>query len=379
MKITVLQENLNKGLASASRIVSNKVQLPVLSNVLLVSDKGRLRLSATNLETGINLWIGAKIEEEGSMCIPAKVLAEYVASLPAEKINLSSEENVLKIECASYNASIIGLSPSEFPVVPTLDDKKLSYLKPSELSEATSQVAYAATQDESRPVLTGVFLKPSEDQGKRIINLVATDGYRLSLKKITCLEGSFGEEEFEKGLIVPGKALTEVSRMVGENDDKKKLGIAVSPGENQIIFSTSEAEVVSRLIEGDYPDFAKVIPSDNETRAILDTELFMRGIKTASIFARESANIVKVEIGKNSLRIMANTAQVGSNVSELEAKVEGKENKIAFNGRYLIDFLNSVKTERVEFQMSSALSPGTFTQVGDNSLLHVIMPVRVQE
>lgn len=375
MKLSVLQENLAKALSATSRTVATQAQLPILNNVLLTTDKGRLKLSATNLETGINFWVGAKIEEKGSVSIPAKVLTEFVATLPPEKIELVTKENSLNLVCGAHQANFVGLPASEFPPIPTLKGKEIIAFNFGDLYKAITQVAFAAAQDEGRPVLAGILMVV---KGKNLV-LVATDGYRLSIKKISGLKEIKKATELKKGLIIPARTLMEVARIAGEQEQEKKVGLTVSSDSNQVIFSTPEAEIVSRLIEGDFPDFEKVIPSKGETKVIVETESLTKAAKMASIFARESANIVRVEIKDSTFKVSANTAQVGSNISEIKVKAEGKKNKIALNSRYLLDFLNSVGAEQISFEMSSPLNPGVFKPVGDNSLLHIIMPVRVQE
>lgn len=375
MKLVTLQENLNKGLAIASRSVASKAQLPVLNNVLLATDKGRLRLSATNLEIGVNYWIGAKIEEEGAISIPAKILAEFVSTLPAEKIDLEVKENSLFLTCGAFKADFIGLSPSEFPAVPTLKDKETLSFEAKELSEAVGKVVFAAATDESRPQLSGVLVVLKDNT----LTLVATDGYRLSLKKMGGLKGISEIKELQKGLIIPGRALAEIAKIIGDQESKEKVILAITPEANQVIFQAGDGEIVSRLIEGKFPDFEKIMPEKRTTKIIVETEMLLKAVRIASILARDSANLVKFNIGEGKLQISANTAQVGSNVSEIEAKVEGEGNKIAFNSRYLLDFLNSVGEDLVGFEMTSPLNPGVFKPVKDASYLHIIMPVRVQE
>jgi len=373
MKLDILQENLAKGLIIVGRTISTRAQLPILSNVLLATDQGRLRFSATNLETGINFWAGAKIIEKGEITVPAKTLAEFVTSLPAEKVSLETKENSLKISCGAYQADLVGLSSKEFPAIPSAKQKPS--LTVSDLAAAVPQVAFAAAQDESRPVLAGVLVSFT-DQG---LQLVATDGYRLSVKKINGIKNSFKETKLPKNLIIPGWALTEVVRIIGGGEEVKPVGLEISLDANQIIFVMDEAEVISRLIEGEFPDFAKVIPPATVTKIILEKESFLRAVRMAAIFARESANIVKFKIAKNKLTVSANAAQVGENISELEAVLTGKENQIAFNSRYLIEFLNNTPGEQISLEMNDRLSPGIFKAVGDDSYLHIIMPVRVQE
>jgi DNA polymerase-3 subunit beta len=382
MKLSVLQENLAWGLTTASRSVATKAQLPVLGNVLLATDQGRLKLSATNLETGINLWLGAKIEHQGAISIPAKILSEYVASLPAEKIDLEIKENLLYLNCGNYQASFIGLPAGEFPNVPSLKGKPEISLTFKDLALAISQVAFAAAQDEGRPVLTGVLM---QTKGENLI-LVATDGYRLSLKKLGGLPGIQKVVEFQKGLLIPARTLMEVGKIISIGEGEKILGLTVTPEENQVIFTTPDCEIVSRLIEGKFPDFEKILPEKGTTRITLDTQSLAMAVRIAAIFARESANIIKWKMenarlpaGQGKLKISANAAQVGDNVSEIEVKLEGKGNSIAFNSRYLLDFLASVNSDLLNFEMTTPLNPGVFTPTGDKSYLHIIMPVRVQE
>jgi DNA polymerase-3 subunit beta len=373
MKISVLQENLNKGLAIAVRAVATRPQLPILTHVLLDSSKGRLKISSTDLETGINLWIGAKIEKEGAISVPAKILAEYVASLPPEKVDLEVKEGLLKVSSGRFEASFNGLAASEFPKIPSVQGKSSLSIEPKPFIEAVSQVALAAASDEARPVLTGIYLFTKDSK----LNLVATDGYRLSVKNLKSPLKTAPTDQFKKGFIVPAQAFQEAARIAGE--ENKPVNFYFTPDSNQLIFLIGDVEVITRLIEGKFPEFEKIIPSGGKTKTMIETENFTRVIRIASIFARESANIVRFQFGKEGIEISANMAQVGENKSLVEAKVEGGEDKIAFNSRYLLDFLSVVGSESFQFEMSGPLSPGIFRPEKDPSFLHVIMPVRVQE
>lgn len=375
MKLIVLQENLTKGLTTVNRFVAARAQLPALTNVLLTTDKGKLKLSATNLEMGINYWLGAKIEQEGTVSIPAKIFTEFVSSLPTEKVTLETKENNLSLNCASYQANFVGLPASEFPAVPTLKNKG-GILFPKELLlSSIAQVSFAAAQDEGRPNITGVLLTV---KGEDLV-LVATDGYRLSFKKMTSAKGFVQVNEFKKGIIIPARTLVEVGKIMAEQEQEKEISLAITPGNNQIIFVSPEAEVTSRLIEGSFPDFERIIPEKETTKVLMEKETFLRAVRTAAIFARESANIIKIKIENAKLKVSANAPQIGDNLIEVEAKITGEENKIAFNSRYLLDFLNAVTGEQISLEMTSPLNPGVFRPVGDASFLHLIMPVRVQE
>lgn len=379
MKIICLQENLSKGINTVSRLVSSKTQLPILSNILLKTEEGRLKITATNLETGINLWIGAKIEKEGSFTIPAKILSEFVNSLPKDKVTLELKGNLLNISCQSFSADINGLPASEFPEVPSLDGKISFVLEPEVLKRAINCVGFAAATDEGRPVLTGVLFNFKKEK----IEIVATDGYRLSIKTID--NKNKKEEVFKEKIIVPARTMMEVARIIqeGTKEEKEKVQISLTKEGGQIIFHYQDTDLITRLIEGQFPAYEKIIPQENTTKIIVSTPELIQAVRVASIFARESANIVKFKIqsinGGPKLKIMANAPQLGRNITELDIKKEGEDNKIAFNSRYLMDLLTNIGSEELIFEMGGSLNPGVFKPVGDDSYLHIIMPVRVQE
>jgi len=373
MKIQVLQENLIKALNIAGRSISSKAQLPVLANFLLATEKNRLKVAATNLEMGVIIWLGAKIEKDGSITLPSRIFQELVSSLPAEKIDLEVKENTANLNCGSFKASFNGISANEFPLLPESEKKIFSF--PSEIfSQVINQVAFASATDEGRPILTGVLLKID---GKTL-SWVATDGYRLSVKKIETKETL--KEENLKSLVIPAKTLIEVSRIIA--DQSKQESVLVEMGltkdGNQVIFLFPEIELSTRLLEGEFPDYEKIIPKDFSTKVTLDKGELIRAVKIASIFARDSANIVKFKFQEGKLTISANSPQVGENQSEVEAKIEGEGGEIAFNFRFLLDFLNSVVSEEIIFEMSGSLNPGVFRIKDDPDFLHIIMPVRLQ-
>ena len=374
MKVSILQENLTKGLNIVNRFILPRAQLPILNNVLIKTEQGRLKLSATNLETGINLWLGVKIEKEGEICVPAKNLTEYISLIPPQKIDLEVEKNLLKITSETYQANFITLSASEFPVIPTLKKKPEISLINKDLALAISQVAFAAAQDEGRPILTGILFKVKKEK----LILVATDGFRLSIKEISGLK-SGEESKLQKDLIIPARALIEVGKMMTEGGEQNNLGLTITPENNQIIFSTPEVEIISRLIEGKFPDFEKIVPQKSQIQIIIETEALLQAVRAASIFAREASNIIKFEIKGLKLEVSSNNPQMGENKITLEVKNEGEGGKIAFNSRYLLDFLNSVKSDLVSFEMTTSLNPGIFKPANDKSYLHVIMPIRIQE
>ncbi len=368
MKVILLQENFNKAIAQVSRIAGTKVDLPILSNILLSADKTGLKLSATNLETSIVQQIPCKVEEEGKITISAKILAEITPSLSAGNVELEVKKEEIRIKCGRFFVRLNGMDSKEFPNIPEIEEKeKNKAVLIEKIKDFSRQVFFAASVDEMRPVLNGVRLKVSKNE----IEAVATDGYRLSRKII---KGKFEEEAL---FIVPARAFLEVSKF--ENEEGKGMKFLLDNKENQIIFTAGNAQIISRLIEGKFPPFSKVIPESWQTEAILDKKELDRSVKMASIFARQSANIIRLSIEKNKAIISANAVSVGENKSEIEAKVKGDSLQVALNFRFVQDFLNAVEGDEVGIKLSGPLTPVIFTDMKDKSFLHVIMPVRVQD
>jgi len=374
MKIEVLQENLSYGVGAVSRMVTGKAQLVVLNNILLTNDKGKLKLSGTNLETGMNLWLGGKIEGKGKITVPAKVFLELVNSLPKETVELTMEGDKLKVKCGKYKAVVNGIGADEFPEVPSLKGGKKKnvaelVMKKKVLEDVVEQVALAAGTDEARPVFTGVKMEIK----KASLRMAATDGYRLSVKKIKGLKGQGKERE----MVVPARALVELTKSAGQAKGEEVMMAAVEE-EKQLIMALDDLEVVTRLLEGDFPDFDKIIPTVKGTTIELETEELQQAVRVASIFARDSANIVRFKINNKGLSISANAPQVGENEVGLSGTVRGEEAEIAFNSRYLMEMLANVKAEKMNLEITGPLNPGVFKISGDDSWLHIIMPVRVQ-
>lgn len=373
MKVQILQENLTQAVSLTSRIVSGKIELPILSNILVEAKENKLIFSATNLETSVVAEFPAKTEKPGKIAIPAKTFQEITSFLAAGKIGLEQEGEKIKIVSGQTLVQINCPSAEEFPSLPRLTSRDKTWnLSAAGLEAICSQVAFAASVDESRPVLSGVWLKPEKSR----LLAVATDGYRLSKKEI---KGNFKEEE---PLLVPARSLLEVGRMMAK--DKKEVLLATDRKQNQIIFAVESIEVAVRLISGEFPPFTKIIPQTWQTEAVVDQEELRRALKMAAVFARESANIVKLKIKKGDssgmakLKISANAAQVGENETGLEAKIKGEETEIAFNYRFVQDLLNALEGGTVTLKLNGALSPAIFEVDKDPSFFHIIMPVRVQ-
>jgi len=373
MKVSLLQENLAKGVLMVERMVANKAQLPVLSNILLVTEMGKLKISATNLETGMNLWISSKVEKPGKITIPAKVFLELVSSLPKDTVILETEGERLKVVCGKFKAIINGILAEEFPEVPSLKGGSKKgveslIIKTDILESCVDQVAMAAGIDEARPIFTGVKWEISKD-----IKLAATDGYRLSVKKIKGVKWVGDLKE----MVVPARALMELTKIISKVDDEEVL-IAVTDKDKQLILALKDVEVVTRLIEGEFPDFEKIVPKSSSTTIEFDKEELTQAVRAAAIFARDSANIVKFKVIDSNLLISANAPQVGENEVKVSILQKGEDTEIAFNSRYLLEILSLIKAERLTLSMSGPLSPGVFKEVPDKDFLHIIMPVRVQ-
>ncbi|HBY94356.1 MAG TPA: DNA polymerase III subunit beta [Chloroflexi bacterium] len=376
MRVSCLQENLARGLGVVSRAVATRSTLPVLSNIYVGTDAGRLKLAATNLEIGITCWVGAKVEEEGATTVPARIFGDLVSQSPPERIEL--ELNVrgqeLRYHCAQIESTIKGIDASEFPIIPTAEERGGDItIPPDLLKEMIGQVAFAAATDESRPILTGVLMDFHEDQ----LTLAAADGFRLSVRTAH-LEAPVAQK---MRVIVPARALNELARIIG--DQEAPVEITVTPNRNQVLFHLENVDVASQLIEGNFPDYKQIIPKNTQTRAVVDTATFLKAVRRAYIFARDVANIVRIAIGAekelqpSQLTVSAEAAEVGDDVEVLPAQVEGPAMEIAFNAKYLIDILSVIGTAKTAVETNSSSSPGVIRPVAGDGFTHVVMPMHI--
>ena len=371
MKISLLQENFNLALTNVSRFVSSKNQLPILNNILLSTDQGRLKLSATNLELSINYWIGAKIDQEGSITIPSKEITEFVSYLPSGKINLDLKDNLLELSSEKTQSSFTTTPSIDFPEFPKINPDTLFEIDLDLFVQSINQISFSAAVDDTRPVLTGILCLFENNS----LKLVATDGFRLSFKEIK-LENSLNLKKDSLRFLIPAKSLIEVTKLAKNN---KKIKIGLSTDEHQVIFVLDDIELVSRLIEGDFPDYQKLIPENYSTKVFVNKDELFQSVKLASVFARESANIVKLNIKNNNIELTANAPQVGQNLIKLESKTEGDNLEVAFNYKFLIDLLGVYKSNEILIELNENLSPVFFHDQSDPSFTHIIMPVRLQD
>jgi len=380
MRISCVQDHLSRGLAIVSRAVGGRTTLPVLNNVLLASDGERLKLSATNLEIGITTWVTARVEAEGQITVPARLVSDFVNSLPAgQPVQMEANErsHSLHLDCARYNANIKGIDAEEFPPIPSADDRPTIRLRSGLLKEMITQVAFSAARDESRPVLTGVNLRLDETR----LSMAAADGFRLSLR----------EAVLEKGLpekldiIIPARSLSELARLLGDGDEDVEA--TVTPNRTQVLFRVrseqGEVNLVSRLLEGQFPDLMRVIPKTSTTQVTAKRAEFVTATKIASLFARDAANVVRLEITPGAdggltpgkVALSANAAEVGDNHGELDASVDGEETYISFSSEYLADVLNVLATDEIKLEVTGPLSPALVRGLGLAEYTHVIMPM----
>lgn len=374
MNFSVLQENLNTALQNVSRFVSPKTQLPILSNILFQSDNGRLKLSATNLELGINYWLGAKIEKEGSFTIPSKEITEFISYLSAGKIDINlNDKSLLTVNSSKANSTFTTSPATDFPSSPTLDDSKTFDLDLSLLSKTVNQIVFAAATDDTRPVLTSVFWHFSPDQ----FIIAATDGFRLSVKT-TKLVNPLNIQTDADGFtyLVPARTLAEVVKLAKTS---KTVKIGPTSDEHQLVFVLEDLELVSRLVQGDFPPFQKIIPQETATKVFVDRSELSQAIKIASVFARESANVVKFSLKTNSIELSANAPQLGQNKIDVDARIEGNPLEIAFNFKFISDFLNICTGDEILIELNEPLSSAIFRDQSDPEFIHIIMPVRIQD
>jgi DNA polymerase-3 subunit beta len=364
MKITCLQENLKYSLNIAQNIIGRNLTLPILNNILLDTEDGRLKISSTNLEVGINTWTSGKIEKKGAITCPAKVLASFVNNLPNKKIEIEVKNNNLTLKCDNYKASLNCLSAEDFPIIPKIEEKPLIEIKNSILREALLGVVGSASLSESRPEITGVLFKFEKGE----LRLVATDSFRLAEKVI--FEISKSSNGF-KSLIVPQKTIQEIVRVLGEKEGETKICLGVG----QILFDIGDTQIISRLIEGQYPDYQQIIPKTFSTQVVLDKGELLSVIRAAAVFSNKTNNI-KVFINDGDFEVLSQDPDLGENKSQIKTEVKGKKIEMNFNYRYLLDGLANIGTKQVFIGLNSDASPAVFKPAGDDSYVYLVMPIK---
>jgi DNA polymerase-3 subunit beta len=376
MKAIVQQSQLAHGVGVVQRAVTPRSTLPVLSNILIKTDGGRLRLSATNLELGISAWIDARVEDEGGLTVPARTFADLVSNLPSQDVILSvdTRTQTLNVKCGTLNTDIKGISADEFPPMPAPDLDAAIPLNVGNFKEMIGQVVFAASTEDSRPNLTGVHMS-FEDE---VLEMAATDGYRISISRAAMV--GMGKQKLEA--LIPARALSELSRVAVNGDET--LQMTFPPGRGQVIFHLKDVELVSQLIEGNFPNYNAIIPPTFKTRTVLSTGDLLKACKQTEIIAREGNYIARLDIqpGEDGesvaqLDISANSEQTGSSEVIVDASVEGVPLLISFNIRYLREALEVIKTSTVILETNAANTPGLLRPVDDESFKHIIMPMNI--
>lgn len=364
MKIVCTKKNLSFGLNLCSRIISSTNTLPILNNILLKTDAGRLKISATNLEIAVNTWVGGKVEEEGEITVPARLVSDYVNNLLTEKITLSTKTQTLELQGEKAETHILGLSAEEFPLIPKIGEEIYGKVDGKALREAIGQVAFAASFSETQPEISGIFVT---FEGKTL-TLAATDRYRLAEARVD-LDGDVSSP---RQIIIPHRAVNEIARIAEDGP------VEIYLGEGQIFVKTDSTELISRLIEGQYPDYKQIIPKSFSTESEVAKADIVQGVKAASLFASENNNI-SFEInpqGKEVL-IKSQSAQIGNSEISVGSDIIGQKNSIVFNYRYLLDCLNNLPDEKVKLQIINGSSPAQIMPIGRDNYLYIVMPIKV--
>ena len=370
MKLSLMQENLARGLSLVSRAVSGRATLPVLSNVLLRTQDGGLRLTATNLEIGISAWVPGKIETDGATTVPARLFADVVSGLPSgERVDLEMEkQDTIFIRAGSYRTHLRGIEAEEFPVIPSAGDRPTTQVSQRALRRALAEVTFAAAADEARPILTGVLTRFSGDT----LTLAAADNYRIAVKTLGLLQSVE-----ETSVVIPARSYVELIRILGDTDEP--ADIILAQAKSQVIFKVDSTEVVSRLIDGQFPNYQSVLPTSHSTRALVDRDELLKAVRLSALIASSAANVVRLGFGEEASPAaisVAAAADIGDAEGQVEVQLEGDPVTIAFNARYLVEALANMDGERLAIELSGPLSPGVLKPLDDPAYVHIIMPVR---
>lgn len=388
MKIIILKENLKKGLDIVEKITGKNFSLPILNNVLISTENKLLNLSTTDLEIGIKYWALAKIEKEGKITIPAKFLSNFINFLPNEKVSLEVKNKVLNINCKNQKAQIKGYDSEEFPIIPKIETKNYLEINSLPFSQGISQVINFTASSQTRPEISGIYFNFQKDR----LKIVTTDSFRLAEKTLYFENKNNLPQDKEYSFILPLKAAREFINIFSEkesdqlNSSKKTVSkkVKIYFSTNQVLFEMLFSEIahpqiqfISRLIEGEYPDYQEIIPKKYETQVILNKNDFLNQIKTASLFSGKTNEIqLKIDPAKKEVEVFSQSPDFGENKSSLSAKVTGHEIKVSFNWKFLIEGLSNIKTPNVVFEVNKEDGPSVLKPAGDESYLYVVMPIK---
>lgn len=365
MKFSCLQQDLLPILQAVSRSVSAHPTIPVLSNILFSTEGKKLKVAATNLEVGVIKYLPVGTQEPGDLTIPAKILVELISSLPPSQLTIETSGEIMTVLSGKFKATINGISANEFPVIPLPTGKEVSFKK--EVFLSCQHILFSAAIDEGRPTLTGILT--FTEGGK--LNLVATDGFRLAHRQVSLPEGKLIFKN-----IIPKKTFEELLRIITE-EEIEEITISTSDNQNQAIFKLGSTVVSSRLIEGSFPNWEKIIPTTSSTRLVMDKEVFLNALKLASVFAKNEANIIEFNISPEAILVKSASLQLGSQESEIEGQIEGEKLQIAFNCRFLLEAVSNSPASQLLIEFAGPLSPALLKPIGVEGLQFVVMPVKL--
>jgi len=374
MKLLILQEKLKEGLNIIERISSKSLTLPILNNVLITVEKNFLNLAATDLEIGINWWTLAKTEKEGKITLPARLLSSFINLLPNKKININSENDSLFIECENYKTQIKGLPADEFPIIPKITDGEFIFIDNSVLCQSIAQVVDIAVPSTTKPEISGIYFLFE----KNLITIAATDSFRLGEKKIFLKNNNSLKKNYS--LILPQKAAKEIISIFGEKKGESKIYFS----SNQVMFEFPMSEtnhpqiqLVSRLIEGEYPNYQEIIPQKYATQLILDKNEFLNQIKSASLFSGKVNEVkIKTDAKKREIEIFSQSPDIGEYHSSISAKIKGEDVEISFNHKFLLDGILNMRSSEIIVELNGDSGPGVLKPVGDQTYIYVVMPIK---
>ncbi len=374
MKISSLQENLKSGLNIVSHIAGKNVNLPILNNILIEAKGGNIKMITTDLEIGVVCLVRGKIKEEGSFTVESKVISDYISLLPNQKVDMEVKDKKIKIKSNNYKTVIRGQVADEFPLIPKIDKKNYYKAKIESFKKALSQVVFAVSTSETRLELSGVLFNFKNKE----LTLAATDSYRLAEKSVKINSNSEKEEQ----IIIPAKTLQELLRIIGlaktedVRDNDSEITFYVS--DDQVMFTVGTTELISRLIEGQYPNYKQIIPISKKTNVVASREELIRAVKAASIFSKTGINDVNLDFpsGKKKIIVSSASGQTGENISEIDAVVDGKDNGIVVNYRYFLDGLNHISNDNVVIELTNGDTPCVLKAENNNEYLYIIMPIK---
>jgi DNA polymerase-3 subunit beta len=371
MKIICLQENFKKGLNTVQNIIGRNLTLPILNNIFLNTEKKQLKLITTDLEMAITDFIPCKIEKEGGITVPAKILVNFINNLPNKKIEVSVKNNIIYLKCENYKSNIKGLDPKDFPIIPKIKSEPILEIDAFKFKNSLEQIINFVSFSDIRPEITGVFLNFSLDKK---IKFVATDSFRLG-EKILDVKNSKIKKSGLNSIIIPHKTAQELIRIIS---DQEEGVLKISIENNQALFNLSKTQIISKLIEGNYPSYQQLISQQPETTVLIDREELIKAIKLSSFFSSKINDVrLRVNPKKSLIEIFSQDIDLGENLSELKGEIKGKDLEIIFNHRYFLDGLNSVKSKKVILGFNGEVSPGTIKPEGDENFIYVIMPIKL--